>query len=111
MAETTCGICLDPIFHMQDDSPVAIAYNTECGHEFHASCVRQWTEQGKRNCPNCRAEWRPTKPMKHKAMSERKRPTSKPRGSLRATKIDKDGKAKKRGSIRRVVDFSSDEDE
>ncbi|KAK4381068.1 E3 ubiquitin-protein ligase MBR2 [Sesamum angolense] len=45
----TCVVCQDDL--CQENSTVGVL---DCGHEYHASCVRQWLQQ-KNICPLCKA--------------------------------------------------------
>eukprot|EP00639_Heterosigma_akashiwo_P013696 CAMPEP_0206373356 /NCGR_PEP_ID=MMETSP0294-20121207/7658_1 /ASSEMBLY_ACC=CAM_ASM_000327 /TAXON_ID=39354 /ORGANISM="Heterosigma akashiwo, Strain CCMP2393" /LENGTH=180 /DNA_ID=CAMNT_0053820915 /DNA_START=58 /DNA_END=596 /DNA_ORIENTATION=+ len=46
MAFPTCQICLEPLLHSLDALP--------CGHVFHDTCIRRWTDI-KANCPTCKS--------------------------------------------------------
>jgi len=45
-----CLICLD------DYEPEAELRLLKCRHTFHKSCVDQWLQTGKNNCPACRTK-------------------------------------------------------
>lgn len=46
----TCTICLEEFKGCNAKSTVVL----ECMHVFHFKCVKEWQEQKKKECPNCR---------------------------------------------------------
>ena len=54
LKELDCSICLIPISKNSDGFTFdKIYYETPCGHNFHASCLKTWMSQ-KKECPLCR---------------------------------------------------------
>ena len=47
-----CSTCLELL------SPSADLSSAPCGHVFHTTCILQWLETGKNNCPQCRSKCR-----------------------------------------------------
>jgi len=47
-----CSTCLELL------SPSADLSSAPCGHVFHSTCILQWLETGKNNCPQCRTKCR-----------------------------------------------------
>ena len=47
-----CSTCLELL------SPSADLSSAPCGHVFHTTCILQWLETGKNNCPQCRTKCR-----------------------------------------------------
>ena len=45
-----CQICLEDI---EKDK----LKTGRCGHNFHMDCIKQWTDQGKKECPLCRGKF------------------------------------------------------
>jgi len=45
-----CSTCLELL------TPSAELSSAPCGHVFHATCILQWLETGKNNCPQCRTK-------------------------------------------------------
>ena len=50
-----CLICLDD-YQPEDDIRVM-----SCRHAFHQTCVDEWLQTGRNNCPACRTTVRPKK--------------------------------------------------
>ena len=48
-----CLICLDD-YQPEDDIRVM-----SCRHAFHQTCVDEWLQTGRNNCPACRTTVRP----------------------------------------------------
>lgn len=48
--DSECSICT-----VSDFTPENLAV-TCCGHYFHNECLKQWKDQGKTTCPECREE-------------------------------------------------------
>ena len=45
--ENSCSICLD------ENTPDKLCI-TNCNHKFCEPCIKNWFDQGKNSCPNCR---------------------------------------------------------
>jgi len=45
-----CSTCLELL------TPSAELSSAPCGHVFHTTCILQWMETGKNNCPQCRTK-------------------------------------------------------
>jgi hypothetical protein len=56
-----CLICLDD-YQPEEDIRVM-----SCRHAFHRTCVDEWLQTGKNNCPACRTTVRPEKHMFYNA--------------------------------------------
>jgi hypothetical protein len=45
-----CSICL------HDISEGNMAFTAKCGHVYHRTCIHQWVNKRRTDCPNCRTE-------------------------------------------------------
>ena len=51
VAAGDCSICLAPLGRTD-------TFETECHHQMHAHCLREWAVKHARTCPQCRAKIR-----------------------------------------------------
>lgn len=46
----SCVICLESL---SNGKHVVLS---ECGHEYHEECLKEWVMEGKHSCPLCRGQ-------------------------------------------------------